>query len=556
MSSKIYSAIGVSDFKSYFLKYFLPIFVIDFFVLFVFLFAFKSSIITWIGIGIFFLVIIFIFTYPMILMDNQTRNIEENLHYFITYAGALSTVNLERKELFVLLSEKTRYLEISKVFKKLIYLVESIKLDFSTAAYKVSSILNSDHFSRFLERMGIALSFNSNVGKFLLDEQKALINSYEVVYREGLERIKMVQEMFTSLILAFSFLLATVLLIPFMTGIDSNVFLQFGILAIIILDGMMIVFGKFFIPKDNLYHEMGYEEGRQKVLVLFVVSTVIALLLIPFIFFLSIPIMLKIAIIFTPFLIVGMYSNYQEKIVWKRDILFPAFIRSLGDVHQSKGGTLTTTVETLLPHNFGILNEMLERVYKRLKITADKFSSWHYFAKESGSALIAEFMDIFVSVVYRGGSAQIAGEIVSENMEKINGLRDQKKEFASTLKGGVYGTYFGLALVIYISLLISVLLMQIFTSLTKGLTGMAMDLVGGIFPTTNSTVNFVQSSYYVAAILTIHALISGYLTKEVDGGNKFSMFTDVIIMLWIGALIEIGVTAMFKSMFASYFAGI
>ena len=40
----------------------------------------------------------------------------------------------------------------------------------------------------------------------------------------------------------------------------------------------------------------------------------------------------------------------------------------------------------------GILNDMLVRVYKRLKITADKFTSWFYFSKESGSALINEFI--------------------------------------------------------------------------------------------------------------------------------------------------------------------
>lgn len=552
VNTKIFAAIGVSDFKNYLFKYFLPIFLLDFLVLFLFLFGFSNHIVKWMGVILFFLILIFLFAYPIILIDNQTRNIEENLHYFITYAGALSTVNLERKDLFVNLSEKTRYLEISKIFKKLIYLVENIKIDFSTAAYKISSILKSEHFSRFLERMGIALSFNSNIQKFLIDEQRALMNSYEVIYREGLERIKMVQEMFVSLILAFAFVLATVLLVPFMTGMGTKIFLQFGILGLVLLDIMMIVFSKFFIPKDVLYHDMGYDEGRQKVFVIFIFSILLMLITIPFIIFLDFPVMLKIAFITTPLIIVGMYSNYQEKLVWKRDILFPSFVRSLGDVHQSKGGTLTTTIETLLPHNFGILNGMLERVYKRLKITSDKFNSWYYFSKESGSALISEFMDIFVSVVYRGGSAQIAGEIVSDNMERINGLRDQKKEFASTLKGNVYGTFFGLSLTIYISLLISVLLFKIFNSMTEGLNGMAKDLLAGIFPTGFET-NFVESTYYIAAIMTVHALISAYLIKEVDGGNKFSMFTDFVIMIWIGAIIELVITAMFKGMFSGYF---
>ncbi len=552
MNLKIFAALGLSDFKSYFLKYFLPIFLLDFLVLLLFLFGFENTLVKMMGIFVFICILVFLFSYPIILMDNQARDIDESLHFFITYAGAFGTVNLERKDMFKDLSNKTRYSEISKIFKKLIYLVDSIKIDFSTAAYKTASFLKTEHFARFLERMGIALSFNSNISKFFLDEQKALMNSYEVVYKEGLERINLVQDMFVSLILAFAFVLATVLLIPFIVGINASVFLKFGILGIILLDIIMIVFIKFFLPKDNLYHDLGFDEGRQKVVVSFFISIALVLLFIPFVLFVDIPIMLKIAIVSSPFLIVGMYSNYQERIVIKRDTLFPPFIRSLGNVHQSKGGTLTTTIETLLPHNFGMLNDMMEKVYKRLKITANKFNSWYFFSKDSGSQLITEFLDIFISVVYRGGSAQIAGEIVSDNMGRINGLRDMKKEFAGTLKGNIYGTFFGLSLTIYVALLVSVLLFKVFSSLTEGIGGMAKDLIGSIIPSAVEQ-NFLTSAYLIAIILVIHAFISAYMIKEVDGGNKFSLFSDFVIMLWIGAILEIIITVGFKTMFASYF---
>lgn len=552
MNSKIFAALGISDFKSYMFSYLLPIVLLDFIILFVFVLAFDNPYLQGLGVLIFLGVLAIVFGYPLMVIDGQSKNIEETMHYFITYAGALSTVNLERKELFIDLSEKTRYREISGIFKKLIYLVESIKVDFSTAAYKMSDLVKTEHFARFLERMGISLSFSSDSSKFFLEEQKVLMNAYSVVYREGIERIKMVQDMFVSLILAFAFVLATILLIPFISGGNSAVFLQFGLMGIIVLECVMIAFAKFFIPKDALYHSMGYEEERKKVVVVFIISVIICLLLIPIVLFTSFAPMLKVAIVGTPLMIVGVYSNRQEKKVWKRDQLFPAFIRSLGDVHQSKGGTLTTTIETLLPHNFGILDPMIEKVYKRLKITSNKFNSWYLFTKESGSALIAEFMDIFTSVVYRGGSSQIAGEVVSDNMSRINGLRDQKKEFAGTLKGNVYGSFFGLAITLYISLLVSILLLKIFTSLTSGLEGEALALVGDIFPTSSDDESGI-ASIYIAAILTIHALFASFIVKMVDGGNKFSMFTDVVLMLWMGAIMEIVITSMFQGMFSTYF---
>ena len=549
---KTFAAIGVPDLKTYMQKYFLPIFMMDLLILFLFIFGFNDNMVRGIGIAIFIIVLIVLLSYPSIIIDNQTRDIEQNLHYFITYAGAMGSVNLERKEMFKDLSEKYRYKEISNTFKKLLYLVNSIRLDFSTASYKIAGLYKTEHFSRFLERMGIALSFNSNVGNFFLIEQKALMNSYAVIYKESLDRIKMVQEMFVSLVLAFAFLLSTVLLMPFLTGIDGDIFLMGGIFGILIIDIIIFVFAKFFLPVDRLYHNSGYDKGRQKVLITFGISTIISLIIAPFIIFTTMSFILKAAIIATPFIIVGLVASYQEKLVWKRDILFPPFIRSLGDVHESKGGTLTTTVETLLPHNFGILNQMLERVYKRLKITKDKFNSWYYFSKESGSSLITEFMDIFVSVVYRGGSAKKAGEIVSDNMERINGLRDMKKEVTSSLKGNIYGSFFGLALTIYISLLISHLLMSIFTSMTTGIEGAALEMINGIFPA-NIKNDLGNASNYVGVILLIHATISSLLGKEIDGGNYFSMFFDFVLLLWMGVIIEIVLTLMFKGMFSSYF---
>ncbi len=552
MNKKIFSALGMSSVKEYVTTYFLPILVLDLIMLFIIIFSFDSSLVQILGFCVFFAVLLLLLVYPSIILDAQTRNIDENLHYFITYAGALSTVNLGRKELFYDFSHKGRYREIANVFSKIYYLVENIKVDFSTASYKVATTLNTEHFSRFLERMGISLSFNANLQKFLIDEQKAMMNSYAVVYTESLERIKLVQEMYVSLTLAFAFLLATILLLPFLTGINPELMMQFGVLGIILVNVMMIVFVKFFLPNDRLFHSMGFEEGRRKLLQWFLICLGACFIMVPVVWNMDVAIMIKVALVLSPLIISGKYAQKIEREVWDRDIIFPSFIRSFGDVHESKGGTLTSTIETLLPHNFGILDAMLTRVYKRLKITSDKFNSWYYFSKESGSALIAEFVDIFVTVVYRGGSAQIAGEIVSDNMARINGLRDEKKEMVSTLKGNVYGSFIGIALTVYISLLVSVVLFDIFNSVSSGVNGIALDLIGGIFPETMEN-DFSILSFYVALILVAQAFMSAYLIKEVDGGHPLSLTFDVVIMLWIGAMFELGLTYLFTSLFASYF---
>ena len=553
MNKKTYNALGMSSMKEYLMSYFLPILMLDMVVLLIFIFAFDNIIIQALGFALFFIIILMLLVYPSIIIDSQARNIDENLHYFITYAGALSTINLGRKELFYDFSQKGRYREIANIFSKIYYLVQSIKVDFSTASYKVANTLNTEHFARFLERMGISLSFNASLQKFFIDEQKAMMNSYEIVYKESLERIKLIQEMYVSLMLSFAFLLSTVLLLPFLTGLDPNYMMQFGLLGIVLVNVIMMVFIKFFLPTDRLFHSLGYEEGRKNIVKWFIISVTGCLLLIPLVWTMDVPIMLKIAVVGSPLMLCGWYARKIEKEVTNRDILFPSFIRSFGDIHQSKGGTLTTTIETLLPHNFGILDGMLNRVYKRLKITSDKFNSWYFFSKESGSALIAEFTDIFISVVYRGGSADIAGEIVSDNMDRINGLRDQKREVVSTLRGNVYGSFIGIALTIYISLLVSVVLFDIFGSVTTDIDALNLEVIDDIFPS-DLDVSFQVLSFYVAIILVVQAFFSAYIVKEVDGGHPISSLMDVSIMLWVGALFDIGLTYMFMSMFSSFFA--
>lgn len=553
MNKKTYNALGMSSMKEYLMSYFLPILMLDIVVLLIFIFAFDNIMIQGIGFALFFIIILMLLVYPSIIIDSQARNIDENLHYFITYAGALSTINLGRKELFYDFSQKGRYREIANIFSKIYYLVQSIKVDFSTASYKVANTLNTEHFARFLERMGISLSFNASLQKFFIDEQKAMMNSYEIVYKESLERIKLIQEMYVSLMLSFAFLLSTVLLLPFLTGLDPNYMMQFGLLGIVLVNVIMMVFIKFFLPTDRLFHSLGYEEGRKNMIKWFIISITGCLVLLPVVWAMDVPVMLKIAVVCSPLMLAGWYGTKVEKEVTNRDTLFPSFIRSFGDIHQSKGGTLTTTIETLLPHNFGILDGMLNRVYKRLKITSDKFNSWYYFSKESGSALIAEFTDIFISVVYRGGSADIAGEIVSDNMDRINGLRDQKREVVSTMRGNVYGSFIGIALTIYISLLVSVVLFDIFGSVTTDIDALELDVIEDIFPS-DVDVSFQTLSFYVALILLVQAFFSAYIVKEIDGGHPISGLMDVSIMLWIGALFDIGLTYLFMNMFSSFFA--
>ncbi|RME52014.1 hypothetical protein D6783_06055, partial [Candidatus Woesearchaeota archaeon] len=162
----------------------------------------------------------FLFCYPLVRYFAKKNDIESNLHLFITYAGTISTMRINRSVLFRRIASKEVFGEISRIAEKIHYLAKKWSLGFSKTCRKVGNLIPSQAFADFLDRFAVAMDFGQDIEKFLLEEQDAVMDVYELEYKKSLEHIKLIQNLFISLTISTAFMLSISLLLPILMGIS------------------------------------------------------------------------------------------------------------------------------------------------------------------------------------------------------------------------------------------------------------------------------------------------------------------------------------------------
>ena len=543
--NKIIAGIGFMSIDEFLMKFALP--VVGMITLFSissrFLFSDLPPFFSYI---IFIFGVLFVIIYPWAMFQKKKVNINENLHLMITYAGTLSTVDIQRNILFKRLSDSKRFGEISNMTEKILYLAKSWNLGFSQASRKIALNSPSDIFADFLDRFAVMMDFGQNLKIFLQDEQDAVMDDFASEYKKSLESIRLLQEVFVSLTIAIAFTMATALLLPVIAGMSIDFVVQFSLGAIVFIDIGLYFIVKSFVPKDRLCNSLPIKDKSTKSVVrnFYIYSPISLILTLSLLYIDVLPFLFNFAIGLSPLMIVGVYAQRHESLIYARDLAFPSFIRSLGSVVEVKLGAVVSSLRSLQVHDFGVLNEIVVGLYRRLRLGNDKFKCWLYFAAESGSNLITNFSQIFAESVYLGGNAEKVGELVSKNFSRLISLRKLRLQLASSVRGAFYGSLVGFAAASYLSAKITEMLAVIFSSPMAGLTdGTAGDaymaeVVSSIAPVSTMEINFLQISIYIGIMIIIHSIISSLIIKIVDGGNYYAALFDFIIMLWIGAFIS------------------
>ena len=260
---------------------------------------------------------------------------------------------------------------------------------------------------------------------------------------------------------------------------------------------------------------------------------------------------MSLTLAITPLLLVGIVAKLEENAILSRDNEFPAFIRSLGGAMSARGGSIIGTLESLRAHDFGVLNEHIEALYRRLKLGTNKSEAWEYFSGETGSHMIYEFSCIFIDVLNLGGDVLKASEIISNNFTRILDLRKLRLQMVSGLRGIFYGSVIAVAGTVFIGLESAHILYKTFLEMVSSLgseeiTSMVANIVS--IPKL-ADIPTVESAIFI--ILLIHAAFTAILIKMLDGGNKYAAFLDFVIMTWLIFLtkivIEVGSSYIFGS---------
>lgn len=541
---------GFKDTNQLILKFVMPIIISSTLVFFVMI-VFFPNVNFALSIVIYLFGLSMIFIYPILAMERTKKKMDETMHFFITYAGTLSTMKINRGILFQRIAQKKVFGELSTISEKILYLSKKWTLGYARTCRKVGKMVPSKTFADFLDRFAVMMDFGEDLETFLVEEQDSVMDDFSIEYKKSLEVIKLMQDIFTSLTITLAFGMAVALLMPLLMGISITVIIRWALFAILIMDTLMIVFIKSFIPSDKLYNGLGMNRELNSVKKYFWIFLGVSILVFAvLIVYTRIPFLLTVSLAASPLLVVGFLSRREEQTIFRRDSGYPTFIRTLGAAIDIRSGAVVSSLAGLRVHDFGYLNSMMINLYRRLKLGMDKFKSWLLFSGESGSNLIFHFSKIFSESVYMGGNSAKIGEIISKNFLRILSLRKLRLQLSSGLRGALYGSLIGFAATTYIIAEIIRVLARIFSQpFTGGTESVSLsNLLGSTAPNSALGVNMASVTIYVGIMVAVHSVISAIILKLVDGGILYTSLLDFVLMLFMGAAISVMAPQMIKQL--------
>jgi flagellar protein FlaJ len=470
--------------------------------------------------------------YPISSLEGKKKDIDNNIHYYITHMGVLATSKMSRIDLLLKLSHTEAYGYLAKETGRIYALVFYWHVSFPVACRFIGSRTPSVLFSDFLDRLAHSVQAGQDFEDFVISEQTVVMNDFMTMYQDSLNSIDMIKEMFISMCMSLIFIVAFAIIMPIITGIDSILLLGGAIAIFIGTELVILLFARTKVPADRIWHTLDIEtvaDRRMKwsmPVSLFLCMVVTGFVLI----YNKLPITIMFALSLTPLLLTGLIAHFEENKIKRFDNNFGAFIRSLGGAAGSRSGLILESLKELTAHDFGPLSGNVNNLYKRLKTRLNTPRSWEHFAAGTGSNLIERFATMFVEGTNVGGKPAIIGDIISKNFMAILSMRKLRYSSASSLVGVIYGITAGIAATMFLSLSIIAMLAKLFSKIALP----EIDI--GISIAAISASNIPLMTSMLMIMMVCHSLMSAMLIKVVDGGHQFNTYTHFVGLVWTSAL--------------------
>lgn len=533
-SKVIFHCLGISQ-KKYFKNYVIPVTITSI----IFPFAVILLVPPVIGGNLLMLIMLvpfilmgFTVVYPLISLESKKKDIDNNIHYYVTHMGVLATSQMSRVEILHRLSKNEAYGYLAKETGRIYALINYWHVNFPVACRFIGQRTPSWLFADFLDRMAHAVQAGQDFEKFVISEQSVVINDFITMYKDSLNSINMVKEMFISMSMSLIFIVAFSIIMPIITGINSSALVAGAIIIYLGTELVILMYAKSKVPTDRIWHTLEIETSADRRMKWSMPISITLCILFTGILlaYSNLPTTIMFAAALTPLLITGLIARQEENKIKRYDNNFAAFIRSLGGAAGSRSGLILESLKELTSHDFGPLSKNIKKLYKRLKIRVDNKRSWEHFAAGTGSNLIERFATMFVEGTNVGGKPGMIGEIISRNFIDILSMRKLRYSSASGLVGVLYGLTAGIASTMFLSITIISMLMSLFSE------AMIPDVDIGVSINTVINSNIPLLTTMLMFMMSGHSLISAMLIRVVDGGHHFNTYTHFVGLVWISSL--------------------
>ena len=527
--------------------------------------------------GVFLIILLPILTggaaiyFPILEVNRSAIKIEKEMHMFITRMGILSLGEVGADTIFDILRQMKDYGELAQEVKRIETLVDKWHTSLPEAARIVAQQSPSPLWTDFLDRMAFSIEAGQPIDAFMRAEQETVAEQYNTLYDTRLESVDTLKEIYVSLVSAglFGLVVAGIHLVLFEIGDGTTAtpielatrirwLLLAGFVFVIIQIGALFAF-RATIPDDQTFARDEFETpfrllfrqtwlGASIVSVFLLIVTVSAVIA----FWDGLTTtwdkygLILLAVPLTPLLVPSVLVQREESKVLRRDEAYPDFIRALGGTAQARSAEPSATIRALRGIDFGMLDQSIDRLEKRLSTRIDSERAWDYFAADTNSAVISRYNRIYIEGSQSSGEPAQTADMVSRSVTNLLSLRRRRSLSASTM----WGVALGLLISTVVSLNVTI---SIVLQLGETIAGVASSIaettdIGSISDAAGDFVlpvmedptavadNILMFKIIASILILVQVLAVSFIATRLRGGGYTSALGQMIQLLWVAAI--------------------
>ena len=463
----------------------------------------------------------------------KRENIIKNFPIFIVFLGSMTTAKANYDEFFKTLAKTEEYGEISKEMKRLYHLARDWKLGYSRACKVVADTTPAPLFSNFLSRLSQVVEYGEDLVFFFKTQFKDILRDIQMTYQEAVYKISTVADLFSALFVSVAFILAFLAMAPIFFPIPNEVIYFAFIGGIFLIDVVILALARTSVPPDKLANDAPDISPEHLTAILATaVGASVSVLIFFLAYLLGFDPIIQVTLAALPLIVPAYLSHKAESLIRKREHSYLPFIRTLGELVAIREGAIIPVIRRLRRHVYPGMNEALERLYRRLAVTRNVYYAFKLFSKELGSAILSKFNELFIKTLYAGADPKMVGSIIGDQLHTLLDARKLRLQVASGARGTIYGTYWGVALGVFLAVKSMAAVFILFHGV---LSGLGTD-VTGIVPFFNFNVDLRPMVDVLVYVFALQALFLAILIKILDGGLKVEATLHFVILI-IGLLL-------------------
>jgi len=507
--------------------------------------------------------------FPVLEVQRSATLIEAEMHMFITRMGILSIGEVGAQSIFDILKQMRDYGELASEVQRIETLVDKWHTSLPEAARIVAHQSPSPLWSDFLDRMAFSIEAGQPIDDFMRSEQETIAEQYNTLYDTRLESVDTLKEIYVSLVTAglFGLVIAGIHLILFeVGGVDDTPIEVASRLRFLLLASLLFLFiqvGAVFafratIPKDQTFARDELDTPfRINFLRSLIMSSVVTLALLILSLLTLIWVwedltsqwdkygLLFMAVPFSPLLIPAALVRREENQIQRRDETYPDFIRALGGTAQARSAEPSATIKALRGIDFGMLDNSIDRLEKRLSTRIDSDRAWDYFTADTNSAVISRYTRIYIEGSQSSGKPAETAEMVSRSVGNLLSLRNRRSLSANTMWGVALGLLISSVASLNVTTAIVLQLGEAIAGVASGLTetdvGALADYGGGVaLPVMEdaSTVgeNIRMLKIIISLLILTQVVAVSSIATRLRGGTRTSAIGQMIQLTWIAGV--------------------